>query len=57
MFFQDITAVAVTNRPGLRGSLLVGVEYGKKLARTLQKPIIPIHHMEAHALTARLTEK
>lgn len=52
---QDISAVAVTNRPGLKGCLSVGVEYAKTFARTIQKPIIPVHHMEAHALTARLT--
>lgn len=54
---KDLSAIAVTNRPGLRGSLLVGTEYAKKLAGMLQKPLIPIHHMEAHALTARLKEK
>lgn len=51
---NDIDAIAVTNRPGLVLSLKVGVRYAKHLSRTYQKPFIPIHHMEAHALTARM---
>lgn len=35
-------------------SLLIGLRYAKHLARTYSKPLIPIHHMEAHALTVRL---
>lgn len=50
----DIDAIAVTTRPGLTLSLLVGTRYAKHLARTHKKPLIPIHHMEAHALTARI---
>lgn len=50
---DDIDAIAVTNRPGLSLSLLVGVRYAKYLSRKYSKPIIPIHHMQAHALTAR----
>ncbi|CAO1408609.1 unnamed protein product, partial [Diamesa serratosioi] len=51
---QDLDAIAVTNRPGLTMSLLIGLRYAKHLARKHNKPIIPIHHMEAHALTARM---
>lgn len=51
---NDIDAIAVTNRPGLSSSLTVGVRYAKHLSRTYSKPFIPIHHMEAHALTARI---
>jgi N6-L-threonylcarbamoyladenine synthase len=51
---NDLDAIAVTNRPGLIMSLKVGIRYAKHLARNHQKPLIPIHHMEAHALTARL---
>ncbi|XP_026464763.1 probable tRNA N6-adenosine threonylcarbamoyltransferase, mitochondrial [Ctenocephalides felis] len=51
---QDINAIAVTNRPGLPLSLMVGVRFAKHLARQHRKPIIPVHHMEAHALTVRL---
>lgn len=52
--FEDLDAIAVTNRPGINLSLSVGVRYAKHLARRYQKPLIPIHHMEAHALTARM---
>lgn len=50
----DVDAIAVTTRPGLLLSLVIGVRFAKHLARTHQKPLIPIHHMEAHALMARL---
>ncbi|XP_058840777.1 probable tRNA N6-adenosine threonylcarbamoyltransferase, mitochondrial, partial [Topomyia yanbarensis] len=53
--FNEIDAIAVTNRPGLPLSLIVGVRYAKYLARKFNKPIIPIHHMEAHALMIRMT--
>ncbi|MAF10831.1 tRNA (adenosine(37)-N6)-threonylcarbamoyltransferase complex transferase subunit TsaD [Candidatus Poribacteria bacterium] len=45
---EDLDAVAVTNRPGLMGALLVGVEAAKALAFTQSIPIIPIHHIEGH---------
>lgn len=51
---NDVDAIAVTTRPGIRMSLMIGVRYAKHLARKYNKPLIPIHHMEAHALTARL---
>uniref|UniRef100_A0A1B0D067 N(6)-L-threonylcarbamoyladenine synthase n=1 Tax=Phlebotomus papatasi TaxID=29031 RepID=A0A1B0D067_PHLPP len=54
---RDLAAIAVTNRPGLPLSLLIGLRYAKYLARSHSKPLIPIHHMEAHALTARLTSQ
>lgn len=50
----DIDAIAVTTRPGLLTSLQVGVKYSMYLSRIYQKPLISIHHMEAHALVARL---
>lgn len=52
---HDIDAIAVTNRPGLSLSLQIGVRYAKHLSRTYSKPIIPIHHMEAHALIGRMS--
>ncbi|XP_064614471.1 tRNA N6-adenosine threonylcarbamoyltransferase, mitochondrial-like [Liolophura sinensis] len=52
---EDMTAIAVTVKPGLPLSLLVGLTYAKQLALRSSKPLIPIHHMEAHALTARMT--
>lgn len=51
---DDIDGIAVTNRPGLQLSLLVGLRYAKHLARKHKKPLIPVHHMEAHALTVRM---
>jgi N6-L-threonylcarbamoyladenine synthase len=44
----DIDAVGVTQGPGLVGSLLVGVTYGKVLATELKKPLVPINHLEGH---------
>ena len=46
--FQDVDAIAVTHGPGLVGSLLVGITYGKTLAETLGKPLVPVNHMEGH---------
>lgn len=54
---DKLDAVAVTTRPGLPLSLAVGMKYAKKLSEMSGKPLIPIHHMEAHALTIRMVEK
>ena len=57
----DIDAIGVTRGPGLVGSLLVGVTYGKVLALSLGKPLIPVNHLEGHVrsvfLEAARTEK
>lgn len=45
-----IDAVAFTQAPGLIGSLLVGSQFAKSLALALQKPLIAVHHMQAHVL-------
>jgi N6-L-threonylcarbamoyladenine synthase len=45
---HDVAAIAVTRGPGLVGSLLVGVTYGKVLAMALGKPLIPVNHLEGH---------
>ncbi len=52
---SDITAVAAATGPGLIGGLLVGMQMAKALAWTHNIPFICINHLEAHALTARLT--
>jgi N6-L-threonylcarbamoyladenine synthase len=44
----EIDAVAVTYAPGLIGALLVGVNFAKGLALSLQKPLIPVHHIRGH---------
>lgn len=51
---KDLDAVAVTVEPGLALSLLVGLHHAKMLVQQSGLPLIPIHHMEAHALTARM---
>ncbi len=51
---DELDAIAVTNRPGLVGALLVGVSAAKALAYALKKPLIPIHHLEGHALSIYL---
>jgi N6-L-threonylcarbamoyladenine synthase len=48
MTYQDLDALAVTNRPGLLGALLVGVSAAKALAYALKIPIVGIHHLEGH---------
>ena len=51
----DIDAIGVTSGPGLIGGLYIGCSYAKSLALSLNKPIYAVNHLEAHALTARLT--
>ena len=46
--FGDVDAIAVTQGPGLIGSLLVGVCYAKALAYGLDKPIVGVNHIEGH---------
>jgi N6-L-threonylcarbamoyladenine synthase len=46
--FQEIDAIAVTNRPGLVGSLLVGVSAAKGIAYCYEKPLIGVDHMLGH---------
>ena len=45
---QDVDAIGVTQGPGLVGSLLVGLTYGKVLAQALSKPLIAVNHLEGH---------
>src|SRR5699024_4970428 len=51
---SDISAVAVGNRPGLIGSLIVGVSAATALAWSLGKPLIGIDHVQAHLYAAQL---
>jgi N6-L-threonylcarbamoyladenine synthase len=46
--YRDLHAVAVTNRPGLIGSLMIGVNGARALCYTLGLPLILINHLEAH---------
>ncbi len=52
----DIDAIAVTAGPGLIGGVMVGLMTAKALSATTGKPLIAINHLEAHALTPRLTD-
>uniref|UniRef100_A0A8C0HY58 N(6)-L-threonylcarbamoyladenine synthase n=1 Tax=Balaenoptera musculus TaxID=9771 RepID=A0A8C0HY58_BALMU len=54
---SELSAIATTIKPGLALSLGVGLSFSLQLVDQLKKPFIPIHHMEAHALTIRLTNK
>jgi N6-L-threonylcarbamoyladenine synthase len=51
---KDIGVIAVTNKPGLPGSLLVGVCFAKAMAYALDIPIIGINHLEGHAFSASI---
>ena len=48
MTINDIDAIAVTEGPGLIGSLLVGLEAAKTLAYVNNKPLVPVHHIAGH---------
>lgn len=47
---DDVDAFAFTQAPGLIGALLVGAEFAKSLALAKHKPLIAVHHMQAHVL-------
>jgi N6-L-threonylcarbamoyladenine synthase len=53
---SDIDLVAVTAGPGLVGALLVGVSYAKALALAAQKPLVGVHHLEAHLFGTALED-
>jgi N6-L-threonylcarbamoyladenine synthase len=46
--WHDLGAIAVTQGPGLVGSLLVGVSFAKSLALSLSLPLVPVHHLAGH---------
>jgi len=54
---EEIDAVAFTQSPGLIGSLLVGSQFAKSMALALNKPLIAVHHMQAHVLSNLIPEK
>ena len=53
---DDVDLVAVTAGPGLVGALLVGVSYAKGLALAMEKPLVGIHHLEAHLFGTALED-
>ena len=52
---EDIDGIAVTYGPGLVGALLVGVSYAKALSYALNKPLIPVNHIEGHIAANYIT--
>lgn len=51
---SDLDAIAVTEGPGLAGALLVGASVGHAIGYALKVPVIGVHHLEGHLLSARL---
>ena len=56
MKMAQIDAIAVTNGPGLIGSLLVGTMAAKTLAYLYKKPLIPVHHIAGHIYANNLVK-
>lgn len=54
--WPDLTAVTVTQGPGLAGALLVGVSFAKALAYALRIPVIGVNHLEGHVASAWLDQ-
>jgi N6-L-threonylcarbamoyladenine synthase len=54
--WDDVSAVAVTEGPGLAGSLLVGINFAKTLAYVHAKPLVPVNHLEGHLYAAWLAD-
>ncbi|MGI9507690.1 MAG: tRNA (adenosine(37)-N6)-threonylcarbamoyltransferase complex transferase subunit TsaD [Geminicoccaceae bacterium] len=54
--FRDLDAVAATAGPGLIGGLITGLVTAKAIAAVHRRPLIAVNHLEAHAMTARLTD-
>ncbi len=53
---SDLDGIAVAAGPGLIGGVLVGLVTAKTLALVARKPLLAVNHLEAHALTPRLTD-
>lgn len=54
---EDMDAIAITQGPGLIGSLHVGVQAAKTLAYAFNKPLIPVHHIAGHIYANRLVDQ
>ena len=55
--YESVDAIAVTQGPGLAGSLLVGISYAKALAFALDKPLVAVNHLEGHIHAVLLEER
>ncbi|MDR0378982.1 MAG: tRNA (adenosine(37)-N6)-threonylcarbamoyltransferase complex transferase subunit TsaD, partial [Candidatus Accumulibacter sp.] len=53
----EIDAIAYTQGPGLAGALLVGAAFAEGLATALDRPVIPVHHLEGHLLSPFLSRR
>jgi N6-L-threonylcarbamoyladenine synthase len=53
---SDLDGIAAAAGPGLIGGVIVGLTTAKAIALVTEKPLIAVNHLEAHALTARLTD-
>lgn len=56
MTFDDLDAVAATGGPGLVGGVMVGLTAGKAIAMAKGIPLIPVNHLEGHAISVRMTD-
>ena len=54
---SSVNCFAFTQAPGLIGSLLVGAQFAKSLALSLNKPLVAVHHMQAHVLANLIPEE
>ncbi len=54
--FAEIDGIAAAAGPGLIGGVIVGLTTAKAIALVQEKPLVAVNHLEAHALTARLTD-
>ena len=54
---STVNAFAFTQSPGLIGSLLMGAQFAKSMALAMDKPVITVHHMQAHVLSNLIPEQ
>jgi len=54
--WDDVLGIAVTNRPGLVGSLIVGLVTAKTLSLVKEKPFLGVHHIEGHIMAPFLID-
>ena len=54
---NDVDTIAATQGPGLAGALLVGVTFGRALALALDRPFVPVNHLEGHIHSVWLTRE
>ena len=52
--FKDIDLIAATGGPGLHGGLLIGTTVAKSISLSINKPFVPINHLEGHILSPRI---